>query len=952
MQELIQELRKRVSGEVRFDKYSRILYSTDASVYQIEPRGVVIPKSADDVQAVVELARKYEVPITPRGGGTSLVGQSIGPGIIVDFSKYMNAILEVNREESWARIQPGVVLDQLNNHVAAQGLFFGPDVATSSRANLGGLVGNNSSGARSIVYGKTINHVLELDVVFSDSSLARLRPTERHLSSGKEPCNFHDSVFAKTLQIAEQNAAEIERRFPKILRRVGGYNLDEFANNENVNLSNIVVGAEGTLAVVTEIKVNLVPKLEHRVLGIVHFHGLLEALEAVNPILEFEPSAVELIDEIIINQTRGTMEYARRMTFVEGKPAALLIVEFQGESRVEIKDRLAKLVAHLKLQKVGYAHVQAMDEAEQADVWFIRKAGLGLLLGTRAARRPIGFVEDTAVDTDHLADYIREFDQIIKEHKTEACYYAHASVGLLHIRPMLDLKSKPDVANMQSIAEAVSSLVLKYGGAFSGEHGDGLARSSFNEKMFGPQLYQAFRQLKQAFDPRNILNPGKIVDAQGLTENLRCEDPAAYQVKPFLDFSAEGGFETAIEMCNGNGVCRQRQAGAMCPSFMVTAEEEQSTRGRANALRAVLSGRLDASEFTSARMKEVFDLCIACKGCKGECPTNIDMAKVKYEFLHQYHQVHGLPLRDRLFGHVESLNKFGSALAPFSNWLLERSAIRWLMQQTLGISRRRSLPAFAARTFDAWFSNRTDAQAASDRPKIALFSDTFLNYNNPEIGIATVAVLEAAGYEVITPKKECCGRPFISRGMLAEAKSKAEQNLDLLYPLVEQGIPIVGCEPSCILTFREEYPDMLQDERVAKLAENTFLLEEFLTDGRKHPQTFCLREATGSFLLHGHCHVKALVGIEPTRKMLQMVPGARVEVVDSACCGMAGSFGYEQEHYQVSLAMGGERLFKAVADKKDDWQVVAAGTSCRQQIEHGVGRKAMHPIEVLAAHLK
>ncbi|MFQ5652739.1 MAG: anaerobic glycerol-3-phosphate dehydrogenase subunit C [bacterium] len=954
MEEIVQELRKRVQGEVRFDKYSRVLYSTDASIYQIEPKGVILPRTAEDAQAVVEIANKHDVAIVPRGGGTSLVGQSIGAGIIIDFSKYMNKILEVNREERWARIQPGVVLDQLNHHVGQYDLFFGPDVATSSRANLGGLIGNNSSGARSVVYGKTIDHILEMEVLLSDGSQATLTemPAEG-LRRASEASGRLNSICAAAQRIGRENKDEIDNRFPKILRRVGGYNLDAFTGEKPFNLSNLIVGSEGTLAVVTAVKVNLVPKPRRRVLGIIHFNDLFGALEAVSPILEFNPSAVELIDDIIINLTRATREYARRMTFVEGRPAALLLVEFQGDSRGELKERLANLVAYLAGNRIGYAHVQAVEAGEQADVWYVRKAGLGLLLGTRAARKPVGFVEDTAVAPDRLADYIRDFDQVIKHHRTEACYYAHASVGLLHIRPMLNLKSQEDIGAMRSIAEAVSDLVLKYGGAFSGEHGDGLARSCFNEKMFGPKLYQAFREIKRTFDPGNILNPGKIVDAQQLTENLRDtlhDKPAG--ISTFLNFAPEGGFATAIEMCNGNGVCRQRDTGTMCPSFMVTAEEEHSTRGRANALRAVLSGRLDYKEFTSERMHKVFDLCIGCKGCRGECPTNVDMAKVKAEFLYHYHRANGLSLRDRFFGHVETLNKIGCATSPVSNWLLKTLPMRWFMQQLLGISCHRSLPPFAGETFTRWCSAHQRSRRPLSNKKVALFHDTFMTYNYPQVGIAAVQLLEAAGYEVVLPDKKCCGRPFISKGMLGHARACAQQNLARLSGVVDQGIPIVGCEPSCVLTFREEYPDLVTDSRARALAENSFLLEEFLTREQESDHlTLPLSYAQDPFLLHGHCHAKALVGLKPTVAMLNMIPGAEVEVVDSGCCGMAGAFGFEKEHYQLSLAMGRRKLFEAVESNKAGWQIVAPGVSCRQQIEHGTGRIAKHPAEVLAAHL-
>ncbi len=510
---------------------------------------------------------------------------------------------------------------------------------------------------------------------------------------------------------------------------------------------------------------------------------------------------------------------------------------------------------------------------------------------------------------------------------------------------------------MAKIADEVSSLALEFGGTLSGEHGDGLAHSWSIAKMFGPQLYQAFREVKAAFDPKNILNPGKIVDAPFLTEHFRRVPKPASPITPFFDYSREGGFQQAIEMCNGNGVCRKLGEGTMCPSYMVTREEEHSTRGRANALRAVLTGKLEPKEFTSQRMYEVLDLCIACKGCKGECPTNVDMAKLKYEFLYHYHKIHGLPLRDRLFGNIAELNRLGCTTAPLSNWLVNTLPVRWMLEWFGGISRFRKLPPFARPTFHQWFSSfdfpqdegrLIHGERSRTIKKVALFHDTFMNYNYPQVGIAAVKLLEAAGYEVILPEKKCCGRPFLSKGMLEQARDCARLNIEMLFPLVEQGIPIVGCEPSCMLTFRDEYPDLIKDSRVQAVAEHAFLIEEFL---QRESLRFSFKPAEKNFLLHGHCHLKALAGAAPTVNMLQMIPGAKVEVVDSGCCGMAGSFGFEREHYLISMAMGRRRLFDAVELKDETWEIVAPGVSCRQQIEHGTGRKAKHPVEVLVEYL-
>ncbi|HEX9653180.1 MAG TPA: anaerobic glycerol-3-phosphate dehydrogenase subunit C [bacterium] len=950
MEEVVHELRQRITGEVRFDSYSRALYSTDASIYEIEPMGVVIPRHADDMQATVEVASRHAIPIVPRGAGTSIVGNAIGPGIIMDCSKYLNKTIEINREEGWARIEPGVVLDQLNQQLKPFNLLFGPDVATSSRATLGGMMGNNSSGAHSLVYGKTIDHVLELKVLLSNGEFTDFTSqTDGAWRNRFDKSGFANAIYSRIDELVRANRQEIERRFPKILRRVAGYNLDEFVRQNHNNLAKLIVGSEGTLAVITEAKINLVPLPKFRVLAIVHFSDLFDALQAVGGILEFKPYAVELLDNNIIDLTRATQEYARRLTFVNGFPAALLLVEFHGDSKPELLDKVDKLAQYLSRNHIGYDCSKLIEPAEQVNVWYIRKAGLGLLMGTKADRKPVGFIEDSAVAPEKLPAYIRRFDEIVRAYGTNAAYYAHASVGCLHIRPKLDLKDSGDVEIMGKMAADISSLALEFGGTISGEHGDGLSHSCWNEKMFGPQLYAAFREVKSAFDPKNILNPGKIVDAQFLTENLRkAPKPEIQPILPFFDYSRDGGFHNTIELCNGNGVCRKLGEGTMCPSYMVTMEEEHSTRGRANALRAVLTGKLDSKEFTSRRMYEVLELCLACKGCKGECPTNVDMAKLKYEFLYQYHKAHGLPIRDRLFGHIATINRIGSAVAPLSNWVVNTLPARWLLESFGGISRFRKLPPFASPTFQQWFRNRP-LRNGGLKNKVALFNDTFMNYNYPEIGRAAVKILEAAGFEVLLPEKKCCGRPFLSKGMLEEARACAKYNVEKLFPLVEQGVPIVGCEPSCMMTFRDEYPDLLNDPRVAALSENTFLVEEFLPGEATIPLS--IAPAQKKFLLHGHCHLKALAGTAPTVNFLKRIPGAEVEIVDSGCCGMAGSFGFEKEHYLISIAMGRRRLFEAVESKDDEWEIVAPGVSCRQQIEHGTGLIAKHPVEVLAENL-
>ncbi|RPH98509.1 MAG: FAD-binding oxidoreductase, partial [Zetaproteobacteria bacterium] len=641
MDDLVRDLRQRIAGEVRFDPMSRVLYSTDASIYEIEPLGVVIPRTADDVLATVEVCGRHGAAIVPRGAGTSLCGQSIGRGVVLDLSKYLNRVLEINVEERWARVEPGVVLDELNARLAPHGLWFAPDVSPSNRATLGGMIGNNSSGARSIVYGRTVEHVLEMTAVLPDGQTIAARPLADTDLSRLLASETREGAIYRTVHgtVAAQRQ-EILARYPKILRRVGGYGLDEFADGRPFNLSRLLVGSEGTLATTLEAKVNLEPRPRPTqiTLMVVHYRTMTEALESIVEILATGPTAIELADKYILGLTRSSLEYARQMTFVQGDPGALLFVEYYGETRQELDDKLDRLQSRLARQRMGSAFTRAVTPEEQQKIWKVRKAGMALLLGMIGDKKPIAGIEDTAVAPDRLAEFIRRMDRIVRSHGIQAAYYGHASVGCIHVRPILDLKREPEVERLRDVAEQVCALVMEFGGAMSAEHGDGLARSCWNEKLFGPELYRAFRELKAAFDPQGIMNPGKIVDAPPMTANLRYGGTyRARQVATFFRFAREGGFDRAVEMCNGAAVCKKKLEGTMCPSYMVTLEEEHSTRGRANALRAAINGHLPAEALTSPRMYEVFDLCLECKGCKAECPSNVDMAKLKYEFLAQYY---------------------------------------------------------------------------------------------------------------------------------------------------------------------------------------------------------------------------------------------------------------------------------------------------------------------------
>ena len=827
--EIEAELKKRIEGDIRFDRYSRLLYSTDASIYQIEPIGVVVPRHKEDVQAAIEIAKKLGVTILPRGGGTSLAGQAVGHSIVLDFSKYMQNVLEVNQEELWCRVQPGLVQDELNAHVRGLGLQFGPDTSTSNRATIGGMIGNNSSGAHSLTYGKTLDHVIELTVLLADGSETVLKDLSSDAIEQKSRADtIEGRAYREVFRLAQQHKNEILARYPKIMRRVSGYNLDEFVKPQPFNLARMIVGSEGTLATIVEAKMRLVPKPKWTAMDVIHFNDDIEALECAQIVLQTGPYAMESTDKMVLNLARGNIEQSRKLGFVQGSPDSLLMVEYAGETEEEIREQVDKLEELRKREKIGYAATLAFKPEEVKAIWGVRKAGLGLLLGMKGDKKPIAFVEDTAVAPAKLPEFIKRFREVVARHDTIAGYYGHCSVGCMHIRPLINLKQESEMHKMVSIANAISDLVLEFNGAMSGEHGDGLARSHFNDKLFGPALYDAFRQIKRAFDPDNLMNPGKIVDAPAMTESLKISPRyETWEPRTTLDFSAQGGFAAAVEMCSGMGECRKKLDGTMCPSYMGTLDEEHSTRGRANALRNVISGRVPQQEFTGKRLYEVMDLCLECKACKAECPSNVDMAKLKYEFLDHYHRANGLPLRNKLFGGIETLNRVGSKLAPISNWIAGSALNRWLMEVFTGIDRRRPLPQFAGETFEDWFGkHKTEGEGANG--DVVLFHDTFNNFNSPNVAIAATRFLEKSGYRVLLVDKKCCGRPMISKGMLSQAKENAAWNVDKLALYAEKGTPVVGLEPSCLLTLRDEYPDFLRTEAAKKVAANSFLLEEFV----------------------------------------------------------------------------------------------------------------------------
>jgi len=970
IQAFLAELDMRVGGEVRADDYSRMLYSTDASIYQVQPYGVHLPQNIEDVHAAVELAAKHQVPLLPRAAGSSLAGQAVNEALVIDFTRHLDQVLELNVEESWVRVQPGVVLDELNAYLQPHGLQFGPDPASSNRAAMGGIVSNNSTGSHSIVYGMTADHVLETSVILSDGSTAHFAPLKpAELKQRLSLDGLEGDIYRGIAGLVGEpkNQEIIRQHTPRQWRRCGGYNLDrllpaggltfKWPYDPRFNLAKLISGAEGTLAVITEIKLNLVPRPTRTALAIIHFDDLFTALSAVAAMLEIEPTAVELLDNLGLTMCRKVPEYARLLdTFVSGEPDCVLITEFYGESDAELKAKVARLEEHMRSQNTGATHITpAFDPALQANVWKVRKVGLGLLMSIKGDHKPIPFIEDAAVPPEHLADYVTKVEDFCNSIGTTVAYYAHASAGCVHIRPLINSKAAAEVAKMPDIVRFSVDLLRGYGGSFSSEHGDGRARSWQNQNFFGPDLFGLYRETKRLFDPHSLMNPGNIVDFTNMTENLRFgESYKALQLKNYTDFSADHGFDRAVEMCNGAGECRKRTTGTMCPSFMVTREEEHSTRGRANALRNAMAGRLPVQEFTSRRMFEVMDLCIECKACKAECPSSVDMAKIKFEWLAQYYQENGTPLRPRLFGHIATFNRLGSgALAPLANWAAGNGPLRSAAKSMLGITNKRTLPPFARQPFTSWFKKRPAPTGPRTMGRLALFHDPFTNYNYPEIAIAATELFEVAGFEVVLPGHKNDGRPFISKGLVTQARAAARDTVNHLASFAVQGIPIVGLEPSSLLSLRDEYLHLLPDDPMVKqIAENAFTFEEFVANlADKGQLDLQFTDDHRKVLLHGHCHQKALVGTGPSKKVLGLPANYTVEEVDSGCCGMAGAFGYEDEHYEISMQMAERRLLPAVRAAESETLIVAAGVSCRQQIKHGSGRSSLHPAEVLRAAL-
>ena len=943
----VQRLQSEVEGEVYFDALSRGRYSTDASMYQIFPIGVVVPRHAQDVVCSLQIAAENGVPVLPRGAGTSQGGQTVGKALVLDASKYLTAVNHFEPEERTISVEPGMVLDLLNDFLKPHGLFFPVDVSTSSRATIGGMAGNNSVGARSIRYGHMVDNVSGINALLADGELVHFRPGKPANVDGRL-----SDLFDQMQNLYAREQEEIDKRFPKVARNVAGYNLNRLGR-DNMNLSDLLVGSEGTLAWFQTLDLDLQPIPPHKLVGVCHFPTFASAMESAQAIVALDPAAVELIDRTVIELARENDEFNAAMArFMRGDPAALLIVEFAGDDRDKQLQRLDSLEE--VMGDLGYSDsvVRAEEPGLQSAIWSVRKAALNIVMSMKGDGKPISFVEDCAVPLENLAEYTARLTEVFSKHGTTGTWYAHASVGCLHVRPILNLKDDTDVVKLRSIADAAHELVREFKGSHSGEHGDGLVRSEFLEPMLGNRITRAFGEVKQCFDPDGRFNPGKIVNPSRMDDRSLLRFSGDYkpvQHEEVLDWSAWGGLHRATEMCNNNGACRKFDSGAMCPSFRVTKDEQHLTRGRANTLRLALTGQLEADALTSPEMYRTLELCVSCKACKRECPTGVDMARMKIEFLSQYHKRWGLGLRDRLVAYLPRYARWAARMPWLSN-VHNNTLFRGVRRQLFGLTTQRSMPAWRRDTFEG-----ASTHVSSKGPEVVLFADTFNRYFEPENLQAAVRVLEAAGYRVLTPvptdmpRPLCCGRTFLSSGLVDEAKKEAQRTLDTLMPYVEKGIPIVGLDPSCLLTFRDEFGGFLPGEGTRALAKQAMLFEEFLVAehdaGRLKLNLRSLGKSKA--LVHGHCHQKAFGVMSTVENVMSWIPGLDTELIESSCCGMAGAFGYEAEHYDVSMKMAELNLLPTIRASSDSTVIVADGTSCRGQIRDGSGREGLHVAKVL-----
>ena len=967
------------AGDFFEDETTRRLYATDASVYEELPRAVALPRGERDIRLLIEIARASGLGLIPRTAGTSLAGQVVGGGIVVDVSRYMCDILEINAAEHWVRVQPGVIRNELNMTLARHGLLFGPETSTANRAMIGGMLGNNSCGSNSIIYGTTRENVLAVRGLFSDGSAATLcdrSPSSLQAQpsvSGGE--SREQSVHRQMYELLSDPLARasIAREFPdpRVSRRNTGYAVDLLAETQPFgdyerpfNLAQLVAGSEGTLFFATEIKLRCwpLPPPQSVVIGC-HFDSVDQALRANIIAMDFSPFASELIDHHVLAGAARNLAQQKNMAFVEGEPKAILIVQLRDASRGALAERADELVGRLRDAKLGY-HFPRLFNEDAAPVWELRKAGLGVAASIPGDTKPVTVIEDTAVNIHQLPEYIRELNQILDEFGFECVHYGHAGSGELHLRPLINLKTSEGQQQFRQLAERVAVLVKKYRGSLSGEHGDGRLRGQFLQQMVGEENYNLLKQVKRIFDPENLFNPGKIVDAPSILDSLRVKagnETNREAERTVFDFSATGGMLGAAEMCSGSGDCRKTQlsGGTMCPSYMATRNEQDSTRARANLLRQALTSRglAGLTRQDEQEVKHVLDLCLSCKGCKRECPSNVDLAKLKAEFTNAYQAKHGIPLRSRLFAGIDRANYLNSFVPWLYNFLVgNRWTGSWLKRAS-GVHQDRQLPRIHGQTLRGWFKRHVPHANAGRLGKVWLFCDEFTNYNDVPVGIAAVELFERLGLEVEIPRHVESGRASISKGLLHRARQLAIANVDSLASIVTEAQPLVGLEPSALLSFRDEYPDLVPPEmqqRAKTLAANCLLAEEMLARlGREQKigeELFA--EHASEIWLHGHCHQKALSSMADCVQALELPANYRVHNIPSGCCGMAGSFGYESEHFELSMEIGELVLFPAIRQLDDQAIVAAAGTSCRHQIIDGTGREAYHPVQILREALR
>lgn len=959
-------LKASLNGDFFTDEMTRRLYATDASLYRELPIAVAYPKDEEDIVQLIHFANQHKIGLIPRTAGTSLAGQCVGNGIVIDTSHYFTKILHLDKEKGQVTLQPGIIRDELNRYLKPHGWFFGPNTSTANRAMIGGMVGNNSSGSYSIVYKTTREHVLEVKGYLSDGKKVHFKNIPAYIFT--EKCkgeNLENKIYRFLYEKLNNSEIqeEIKKEYPRkeIHRRNTGYAIDLLLdmqpfdeNGMEFNLCKLLAGSEGTLMIMTEITLHLdVLPPPQEALVCVHYDSLENALRSVTTAMKHKPRAVELMDKKVLDCTKANIEQSKNRFFLQGDPAAILMVEFGADTKEEATVLAQKMIEDLQNQQFGYAY-PILYPPHSHKAMELRKAGLGVLANMPGDAKAIEFVEDTAVRVEDLADYIAEFDEIMQHvYRQEPVYYAHAGAGELHIRPRINLRTKEGLAQFRGIARDSAMLVKKFGGSLSGEHGDGRVRAEFIPFMLGEKNYALLKELKYTFDPNNIFNPGKIIDAPPIDVNLKAVNVPEIDIPTMFDFSNENGILRATQKCTGSADCRKLPAagGTMCPSYMATRNEKDTTRARANILREFLTFSDKTNRFHHQEIYDVMDLCISCKGCKSECPSNVDMATLKSEFLYQYYQANGTPFHIKAFANITALNFLGQKMTKISNFFLGNKTTSSLLKKILKIAPKRNLPLLAAQTTEQWYK-KNYVSPANPQKTIYFFADEFTNFNDAEIGIKAIQLLTHLGYEVIIPHHAESGRAFISKGLLKAAKHLANRNFDLLSPYISAQNPLIGIEPSAILTFRDEFIKLVEPEKRAgakEMAKHVFTIEEFFASEIKkgNISSKIFTKEAKKVLVHGHCHQKALSDIQATIEMLSLPEGYKVEKIPSGCCGMAGSFGYEAEHYEVSMQIGELVLFPAIRNAKEQEIVVAAGFSCRHQIADGVGEKALHPIEVL-----